>query len=326
MQDFSPETLTGTQFTVEYDGPAVSDGLMDVTDLAPSIMALARLCHQVNTVINLDRAKVSVLVRAEPRRGSFGLDLQIVQTAIDAGQALVSNPEVAKAEHILKVVGVSGGAIFAAVKGPIEAVKTVLDMARALKGRKVRGSAAMADDRVEIELADGLKLIVTKEVWDSWLSPGVVDDVRRFLDPLRRPGFDEIRFRRRGQITERITRSDSDSVSEPDGDVLSRDDSTRLWEIRTITFDPTLQWKFFEGRGTRINAYMRDSRFVQRLIDRTETTIPGDLLKVLVRTATSLNKNRKVVVENEILEVLEVVKLRQALPLTGGPAVVRDGE
>ena len=65
--------------TIIYKGSDVAEGLMDVKDLAPALLALGNLCQATNRCLNGDEAKVDVLVRSDFKAGSFEVSLELVQ-------------------------------------------------------------------------------------------------------------------------------------------------------------------------------------------------------------------------------------------------------
>src|SRR5438093_742865 len=80
-----PTTAARAAFHLEYTGPAVAAGTMDVRDLGAALDALGRLIEQANRVLNADRATVVVSVHARFERGSFDVLLEVLQTLAAQG-------------------------------------------------------------------------------------------------------------------------------------------------------------------------------------------------------------------------------------------------
>ena len=79
MADSPEGDVSQAQFTIAYDGPALRDGVMDVRDLAPALLAVGKLFDAANLTINGNAATVSVRVRATVP-GSFEILIDLAQT------------------------------------------------------------------------------------------------------------------------------------------------------------------------------------------------------------------------------------------------------
>ena len=82
------------EFSVSYDGNAITQNTMDVRDLAPALLALGQSFERANSLFNGDRASVSLRIRAT-KPGSFELVLflqQVLEGATDvlSGDLMVS--------------------------------------------------------------------------------------------------------------------------------------------------------------------------------------------------------------------------------------------
>jgi len=79
--------MNDENLTLVFDGSGVEKGEIDVQDLAPALLALGDLIQSANNVINGDRAKISVCVRATAE-GSFEVDLSIVQSLLETTKSI----------------------------------------------------------------------------------------------------------------------------------------------------------------------------------------------------------------------------------------------
>ncbi len=81
MGVFGGEELSRVRIAAVYDGDALTDHAMEVTDLAPALLAVAQACRRANRLLNGDGVALSVRMRSEIQPGCFHADLDlIVQT------------------------------------------------------------------------------------------------------------------------------------------------------------------------------------------------------------------------------------------------------
>ena len=56
--------MSKTDFKISYGGPAVENGTMDVSDLAPALLAVGEIFREINKELNGERAEVKTNVVA----------------------------------------------------------------------------------------------------------------------------------------------------------------------------------------------------------------------------------------------------------------------
>ncbi len=112
-----PDEMSTATARIAYDGEAVREGLMDVRDLAPALLEISALCDRANDLLNGDKAKISVNVRADFKTGSFAIDLDVVQKVFEHVKELLFGQAAQDAKYILEILGISaGGGVIALYK------------------------------------------------------------------------------------------------------------------------------------------------------------------------------------------------------------------
>ena len=77
--------MGSTNILLKYDGPALANHSMDVSDLAPALMAFGTMCKEANNVLNHKRASVKVLVKADIQANCVTISLDVIWSFLDAG-------------------------------------------------------------------------------------------------------------------------------------------------------------------------------------------------------------------------------------------------
>lgn len=181
-------TKDAASFTVSYDGEVLRDGTMGVRELAPALLAVGQLCERANTVLNGDRAKVTVLVKADFKRGSVGVDLQLVQE-------LLTGENITVAKELLALLGFTS--ISAVAAG-------LFKLIRRLRGKQP--PEADEDGNVKIDIhGDGNLVILSPKLVALARDREVRAQAEDTLRPLRREGIDTFETIDAGEVVERVT-------------------------------------------------------------------------------------------------------------------------
>jgi hypothetical protein len=215
-----------------------------------------------------DEVKLEVDVLADFKRGSFSLDLAVLQQATDTTTTLLRS-EIDLAD-LTKILLGSGGLI-AVVKW--------------LKNRKV-DRVEKKDDSAEIFTVEGDHNTINVHV------PPLLEDrrVRRYLGgvvrPLRRRGVDSFRAERRKGETVEVSEEEAEYFRPPDieGDLITDQESDQVVKIRTLPLEQlAAKWQFSQGE-VHFWAKITDQDFLERAARREITFGGGDALSVRLRT------------------------------------------
>ncbi|HKG38904.1 MAG TPA: hypothetical protein VKB25_07930 [Conexibacter sp.] len=293
--------MAQTEFGVKYDGPALTDGVMDVRDLAPSLLALGEMFTTASKILHPDREPVSLNIKATSE-GSFD-----VIVMLQAGGLW---------DHFVDVF--SGDTMSALVNLENLIIGTgtgVLWSIRRFHGRVVRKREVIAPGRTRVELDDSSAVEVPDDLLMLHEHVEMRKTTRKFIEPLRRDGIDEIGFFSEEVTTVSIRRGDlrAFDVPEPEAVQVSRNKVNRTLTIVSPVFKDGNKWLFSDGDGGSFYAAILDDGFRSRVNASVERFGHGDMLKATVLT-TQTRRGNVLSAEHEIVKVIEHTRAQTQIP------------
>ncbi len=264
--------MSATHFRVIYDGPAVADGEMDVSQLASSLLALGKLIEAADALVKGEPGRVRVRVSADVARGSF--DVGIAVSFLESAFTWIQTPSGA---GTLALIGLLGFNIKDGAVGLIQAV-------RWLRGRAVVRRITLADGRTSIEVESGDTLDVPDQVARMVDEYTVRQSLERFTEPLRDDGVTEIRFEpTKGVVSERIVEGDAHSFeAQADSAPTSVSRYEATFQIKRLYFERGKKWRLSNGAQT-IMAPIEDEVFWSSVESGNAAFSSADYLVCLVR-------------------------------------------
>jgi len=287
-----------------FDGSGVEKGEIDVQDLAPALLALGDLIQSANNVINGNRAKISVRVRATAE-GSFEVDLSIFQSLLETTKSVFdfasSNKDGiadanALADLIFKVVGGTvtvmggaGGGLFALLKF--------------LKGKKPERIEEKADNTTIIYIGDTY-FTTNKETIKLAENLDVRQHARKALASLSKDGIDKISVRRSGKETLDVKKDELRYFEVPEAEEKLEDEVRRMTlQIISLSFKEDNKWKVTDG-SEPFSATIEDLDFLNKIATNEIAFSKNDYLVCDVRerqfqTNKGLRKERAIIMVKE---------------------------
>ena len=258
--------MSRARFSIAYAGPSLDDGVMDVRELAPALLAAGQLFNAANTALNGDRAEVRVNAVATGE-GSFEVVLDLSQTTIQHFVDLFSSREV-----------VAAGVLIGLLVGSYEVGKGIIWLTKRLKGRQPDEVTNVATDSVRLTIG-GESVELSRTVWELFRDFPVRVSLRDLVEkPLRRPGVSSFRARS-GEYEEVVTEDQAPYFGQailPE-EVVSEESLTSAFTIVSLTFKEGNKWRLDDGNGP-ISVLILDSDFLSRVDANQIAFSKGDLL------------------------------------------------
>ncbi len=287
------------EFSVVYDGEALTDNTMDVKDLAPALLSLGQAFDRANSLLNADRADINLQIKAISP-GSFDISLLLSQIVPTAGNAL--STDWLKSAETLKelIIGTPTGAI------------GLLMLIKKLKGQKPKQTST--PDGIIFE-ADKVRLVVPSDVARLFNDRHERDQVEGVIRPLRKKGITKVVFKQGKQELETVTSdempyfeagSDKDNVTEY---LIPRQ---RL-QIDSLTFKQG-KWKLNDGGNS--HWYSMDDKDFATAIEKGKAFGKFDILLCEVIMTQQMKPDGQLRLDYSVKKVIRhVSNPSQQLPM-----------
>lgn len=265
---------------IAYNGPALSNGEMDVRELAPALLAVSDLVGNAHRALG-GKQKIRVLLNQDSiRQGSFDLMLILDMNILEQAQMLVGFGEETGLSELMMVLG-WGTVTFEVGKGVFWLIKTI-------GNRIIKAIKHNSDKTVELMLDDNEKLCVSEQTLKVYLDVECRISIERIIKPLQEKGIDsfEIRNPEKPEDKEPLVRVEKEEVlffaAPPASDVnvepLESKESEMLARIVYANFDEG-KWKLHNGESA-FWADIQDEEFVHRVEMREVSFAKGDMLRI----------------------------------------------
>jgi hypothetical protein len=285
---------------IAYDGELVRTGLMDVRDLAPALLEIGALCERANDILNGERARISVQVRADFKTGSFAIDLEVIQTVIEQVKGVLWGQSVQDAKYLLELLGLTFGG-------------GVLGLYKWLRGRQAKEQSS--DNKGVTIVINNNTVVLPREVLILYNDETVRSRIEGTLLPLLKEGIEEFQVRQgpgpEPQVVERVTKIEAVQASEERREAKETPQEEpaheTIAEVPLVIVKPAfregLKWEVArDSRSAKFSAAMRDLDFLERAERREEQFAVGDILVVDLRSRSYLTPHG-LRTEHEILKV-----------------------
>lgn len=288
--------MSEANFKIIFRGPAVDGGEIDVNDLAPALLALGDVFQAASDVLNGDRVKTVVRVKAT-EQACFEVDLSIAQTVKEAVASLLTfasdhREGVAAANELADLILKAGGGLAGLAGG-------LFGLLKFLKGRKP-DKIEEKDGAVHVHIGDNYFVTHSKTITLAE-SVAVREGARKFASVLKHEGIESISTKPQGQSEETYTKQDLPSfeLPAPIEDELVDEIRRMNLQIISLSFKDDNKWRVTDG-AEPFSAAIEDTDFLKLVANSEISFSKGDYLVCEVRerqvaTGQGLKKDRTII-------------------------------
>lgn len=272
------------QFNITYDGQALADNSMGVSDLAPALLALVSLLRMANEVVGGER-KITLNIKAF-RAGSFTIDLELTQTLT---------------QYVSSLWGGAGISLIALLFGGGADVISYFEFIRRLKGRKPERTESDGE-KVKVFIQKEV-IVINNNILHLYQNADARKAASEILKPLEKDGVDS--FCAGGNSGKTAIKKEERAYFDmPKQEESLVDEVTKMaFSIITLSFDKTHKWRLSYGESS-INAAILDKDFLEKVRKNQVSFSSGDILICEVRQKQSRTADG-IKTEYEVIEVLE---------------------
>lgn len=278
--------------TLQYEGPAVESGAMDVRQLAPALLATADLMREAHALLGVEGPAPQVDIRAT-RPGSFIVDLLVADPKLPQQilNLLTSKPAIATVDL---------GAMVGYVVSSFGVVKR-------LHNRKITRTEEVGPV-VRLHVEDGTIFEVAPEDLRLVLDAQYRRHLRALMQPLAADtGVTSLIATAVEQdVTETVSNPDLAAFEVPPAvqEELGESESEVVLRPVNVAFAEGNKWRFSDGEATFF-ASIVDRGFMQNVDLGTEKFGKNDMLRVRLRTHQTRGTDGDLHTERTVVQVLQ---------------------
>jgi hypothetical protein len=284
-------------FKICYDGPALANHEMNVKDIAPALLAMGELLEEANKLINGDKTKVAVNIKAT-NPGSVDVLLTIVQDLIPQLKTLFTSSEVTAIVNAAGLLGIIG--LTAKNAGGI------IGFLKWQRGRKIKNVITIEGEGYKIELDDGDSQNMSFEELKLFRSVSIRKNLEVIIKkPLEQEGIDKVSFNCGEQKSVEIKKEQREYFLAPDveQELISEKEEEMNLQLIGISFQEGGKWRFTDGNATFF-AEIKDDTFIEKVKKNEEVFAKDDVYSVLAKKRQYLSKDG-IKTDYEVLKILE---------------------
>ena len=295
MQDNSDHS---TEFTVSYEGDALSDHRMDAQDLGAALVALGKLFDRANLLLNGEGSSVKLDVRAT-QSGSF-------EIVLDTAQNFYVAPPFLAAGVFTSISN---------IRDIVVGTDSLITLIKRLKGNSPElVSEESSSDRVTLEIeglrtedmsVDSVRFDAPVEALRLLQDKGITDTFYEVVKPASKEGINRVSFRQGKQEMESVSKDEVPYFRLPDGTKIEEFVIPRqaLVVVAPYLGSGQNKWRlrYHNSDNSSANYYaMKDEQFRDDVAKGVRKFGAGDILVCEVKVKSTLNDSQ----EYEILKVM----------------------
>jgi hypothetical protein len=290
--------MSSTNLEIVFEGSGVQAGTINARLLASALSGCSDIFTRSNQIVNGEASEAVVLVQSDFKRGSFIIDVRLVQEVVEHARHLITAHPFLSAGSLAGIIGFIS-----------KNKDSLIELFKWLKGKKPDKVAPAGNNNFEITFGQNKK-IVGAPVLNLYGDSAIRTALEKMTSPLREEAIDRIAVKQDGMEQIAIEKSEV-AFFQTEGLQLESDNSPTEGERDTVlvvsklSFTERTTWTFFE-RGAIVIAKIDDEQFWADVHQHKLTFGEGDSLRV--RLYWKIEKKRKLTQKNTITKVYELIE------------------
>jgi hypothetical protein len=285
--------MPDAMMTLEFDGPAVDSGVMDVRQLAPALIANADVIRSAHALLNVQGPPPQVNISAT-RQGSFVIELLVADAPLGRQflDLLLSRP----------VDGTVN------LGGLVSLVVSTFSGVCWLRNRKIKRTEQVDSDVIRIVIDENTTLEIRAEAFRLIMDAQYREALREAVQPLAGDqGIERMKVSTDGQAATIMAANVPAFDVPPSAEVqLGEATSEVVLRLVNVAFNEGNKWRLSDGEAT-FYASIYDVAFLSAVDAGRESFSKNDMLRVRLRTHQTRNAEG-LHTEYIVTEVLEHTK------------------
>jgi hypothetical protein len=290
MQSLGGEELSRVR-VAGYDGDALADHAMEVTDLAPALLGVAKSCRRANQLLNGPNSTLSVRMRSELQPGCFHADLELIVKAVHGAAPLI--PSALRTATDVAHVMFGEGSVFDLVRRGFFKVKS-------------ETTVTATGDGAFVVTGQNNTVTINQNTYYVARDPGVRREAESAIDVLRRRGIDELAIGTE-QRKSLITKTDAEALFEAPAlteEQVLETEREAILEVVTFATKREQKSRFSDGES-EFWATIDDDSFWDDYHDRKRGIFDGDRFRVVLLTCQVIGSKLKT--ESVVTRVVNIL-------------------
>ena len=286
---------------IKFDGEKLRTHKMDVSHLAPSLLALSEVFKKANKQFNGENSSLQILVSANIEQNCFELQISLVQTAWESISSLIKNQDVITTKELLEWILIGGAGL------------SLFKLIGRLKNKKIdKVTIQENSDEVQIKVkGDKNTINISKKVFYLYSNKDIRKKAIETQQPLKEEGYDTLEFYDKKLGTyHKIEKKDVPDDIQQCPDLIKTE--TLLSEIETTIrikkpdYEGQSQWTIvYEGLK---QAEIADKEWLKNFQTNKIQVPPNSTLKVKIRKSTPID-SEGIPIDSPNYQVIKVHKV-----------------
>jgi hypothetical protein len=165
--------MSSTNLEIVFEGSGVRQGTINARLLADALIGCSDVFTRANQIVNGEASEAVVLVQSDFKRGSFVVDVQLVQGVVEHAKHLITSHPFLSSSSLASIIGFVS-----------RNKDSLIDLYKWLKGKKPDKIASVKDNNYEVTFGQNKKT-VSGPVINMYGDSAIQIAMEKLTSPLR---------------------------------------------------------------------------------------------------------------------------------------------